>query len=1090
MSDPNRGGGLGSIVMLLTLFIGGVALESQLNLQGSRPVLDSKIHHHHLDEEDVDARLWQDPFQAVDQSVKAHQKEHGHDSEFPTSRWLKFKKNLKLKKKPLKEKPGDPNKPDDPKESGKILVLGIMVSSGSYFVDSEDRIRTRYAVVSGLMSAGYRPATSEYIGYLEGKNWSHVHGKMSHHYAHHHMPFRVPYEWFERIDTNDENKQERLVLVLWLDDRHVFHEEEGEFRPLKNIQIFFRHLVAESLEEDSSKRKNLHPEGHKHLDVSAPMHLKADDFSKFRFVVIGPPTSGHLRRMVMEGTQDRMQGPMQNTPKIQILSTRATKDEQQILQSVLEESSGLEISKYLNGKSIFYPEPEPMGPEYYVGLVKGIEGKGRVFKRMPWDQTGISISEYFKEKNVHFLRTTPTDLELAQALVKELELRGVTRNSPIALVSEFDTDYGRAFRKTMCKVWVDEFPEEAEGDSEKEDSSTDNAKCKNIHYFGYLRGLDGQIPETTNNEGEQDAKKASPLALNLVPDDVATLRAEQPRQYDYLLRLAAKIKEIENGLESDGGLILPMFQNPRFEAFGILGSDYYDKLVVLQALRKKFTRAHFFTTDMDARLFHTKDYKYVRNLIVASGFGLRLRDDLQKPTPPFRDTYQTSAFLATRLALEPEAVLSQKHLDHWLEPRVLEIGRTRAFDLSDESPAEENEYPKIRFSTNTGFTDDVEPKHSSLHSQKPSLFSPYKYPNLIVLTAIFVGLLCWNFKDYWKKIVWTSVVLVGFVIFIVFLSGCLNEEPLVFFEGVSVWPTDFFRLIAIVVAVLFIQVFNQRFEENLDVMKDKFDHTEETRRIDWFPEDRKEFYWQVGWRTVAFVSVGFMVLLTFGLPFTPVRGDISPIIDKTILVFFIFAFGISLFYAGIKLNESIDLIEKFVPGKKGTWTDKTADVVFENLEIATTLKPVRPVLNDLISLRFIGLRTNVADELIYYPFGIIAIGILSRNRVFDNWDFPLALFSIFGFGALYILVKAFQVQHKAKKRKQEVLDRLQIQQIQFQAAGLRKEKELVESLVADTEDYKEGAFLPFVEHSFFKAMLLPFSGFGGMALLEYMFLAV
>jgi len=55
---------------------------------------------------------------------------------------------------------------------------------------------------------------------------------------------------------------------------------------------------------------------------------------------------------------------------------------------------------------------------------------------------------------------------------------------------------------------------------------------------------------------------------------------------------------------------------------------------------------------------------------------------------------------------------------------------------------------------------------------------------------------------------------------------------------------------------------------------------------------------------------------------------------------------------------------------------------------------------------------------------------------------------------------------------------------------MRKEKELMQLLTACTESYREGALLPFVEDPFFKAMLLPFSGFGGMALLEYMFLAV
>ena len=67
-------------------------------------------------------------------------------------------------------------------------------------------------------------------------------------------------------------------------------------------------------------------------------------------------------------------------------------------------------------------------------------------------------------------------------------------------------------------------------------------------------------------------------------------RPEGRGQLDYVLRLAAALKEEEakNGEE--------------FRAIGVLGSDVYDKLLILQALRPTFPRAIFFTTDLNARL--------------------------------------------------------------------------------------------------------------------------------------------------------------------------------------------------------------------------------------------------------------------------------------------------------------------------------------------------------------------------------------------------------------------------------------------------------------------------------------------------------
>src|SRR5262249_44981460 len=65
------------------------------------------------------------------------------------------------------------------------------------------------------------------------------------------------------------------------------------------------------------------------------------------------------------------------------------------------------------------------------------------------------------------------------------------------------------------------------------------------------------------------------------------------------------------------------------EAVGILGSDLYDKLLVLQALRPLVPNALFFTTDLDALVLHPTALTYTRNLLVASSFALPLRPAAQ-----------------------------------------------------------------------------------------------------------------------------------------------------------------------------------------------------------------------------------------------------------------------------------------------------------------------------------------------------------------------------------------------------------------------------------------------------------------------------
>ena len=221
--------------------------------------------------------------------------------------------------------------------------------------------------------------------------------------------------------------------------------------------------------------------------------------------------------------------------------------------------------------------------------------------------------------------------------------------------------------------------------------------------------------------------------------------------------------------------------------------------------------------------------------------------------------------------------------------------------------------------------------------------------------------------------------------------------------------------------------------------------------------------------------------------------------DIVILGLFIVSFATALYYSSVHLNDSI-LLLKNSKGWGLQWTDATRKKLFTETipRVEGSDPPDTPdlpnsilaMLNGPISLRFIARRTDAVDELIYFPLGILSIALLSRAKVFDNWGFPLSLTVLFIYGALYILLKALQVQREAKKRKKELMDQLETQRIYCNALGQEKEQGFLKLLIEDTQNFKKGAFMPLGEHAFYKALLLPFSGFGGMAVLEYLFLAV
>jgi len=1022
MSEPNKSGGLGSIIMLVTLLVGGVALENQVNLTGSRPVKKDVIQLHHFGEENINARLWQDPFEAVGQALKSND-------------------SIKSKKWDIQSR-----------ESGQITVLGVMVSTGPYFVDAENRRRTRYAVLSGLAASGFQPENPEYIGYVNG-------GASSNSAKHHPAPEMLPYEWFSgnRNDSNGKLITES-VLVLWLDDSHFSHKHEEKNKPLENIGKFFKWVRVQIGSTKTIQIRLIGPAGSTYLQSLLQGFKDSSDLS-------------------LEDRTCSLENATGSSGCLEIYSTRATKDEGQILEFIKADDTVKTIQQIFDAK---------------------------------------------KGNEIHFLRTTPTDYHLAQALVRELKLRGIESNSDVALISEWDTDYGRAFKGTICKAWKAFNWKEGEFDEERVASGKASQICnelKNIHYFSYLRGLDGGISESVS---ASSIKRKSTNPLNSIEEniDFSNLRAEKERQYDYLLRLTGRIEETEKNLLADEKKWQPqMFQNPHFEAFGVLGSDYYDKLVVLQALRKKFEHAQFFTTDMDARLFQPEDFKYVRNLIVASGFGLRLQDDLQKSIPPFRDTYQTSAYLATLLAFEPEACkksLTQENIDYWLQARVFEVGRTQAFDLSlkqSEKSKDLNKKPDKPISSNCFEAINVNANTaSSLHPLQAPMIGPHKHPALVILVLVLILFLCLRFKKHWRWILAGALIVTAYWVGVANLGSQWDEEPLAFFEGVSIWPTDFIRLIAVFISVVVICLYSGKpfsptskgkLKENWDDISYEFKYSKAQASTQahekWSPYEKSIFWKKVIWRAGLFVFLALLTLGTFGFPFIPFRGDISESLDKFILITFIISFAISLHYSGVHLSDSNKLIESFKGGDM-KWDGEVKKKLFADaVPGAVDLGPPSPpdvpdsmkaMLNGPISLRFIAQRTDAVDELIYFPFVILTLGVLSRARVFDNWDFPISLGALFIYGALYVLFKALKVQREAKQWKAKLMDRLEMQKIHFNALGQKQEQDFLELLIEDTRNFRQGAFMPLAEHSFYRALLLPFSGFGAMALLEYMFLAV
>ena len=646
--------------------------------------------------------------------------------------------------------------PREPRKARPDRILAVMLSAGPYDEQAERRLRSRHAVLSALGEEGYVPKDSEHIGYFrhdleeeEEVECKGPHGAADARESDKPIEIDVPYEWL--TDRRDGSPG----LLLWLD--------EGAFqdKPLTRLG----HLVG-------TLRRCSRPDA--------------------RFTLLGPYGSTTLRAMAEElrscaknantecdETGRRLRG-------IQILSPSATID-------------GALLPPYT-------AESQPL------------DWRFRAFTRSP--ETSLET---------RFLRTTGTDLDLAKALVAELILRGVDpqcrdkddkqetlevkacnqpradpQPSHVALISEWDTHYGRALPCAFLAAATDRgYTGDCQPAAPSASVATDEPDW--LHRFSYLRGFDGQLPKTPEEAAKSESRPSDTESVQPSPFE----RPVGRRRLDYLQRLTGQLRRLDRDLRRGRYEYSELFPGDEDEpptriggderglaAIGVLGSDVYDKLLILQALREEFQHIVFFTTDLDASLLHPTEYKATRNLIVAANFGLELAKKHQGKIPPFRDGYQTALFFSTRRALSLDPVRLA-----WRQPpaRIYEIGRRGAFDLSETVAA----------------ADDPEFAHPVRRDHLAREFpEKARLPFLgVAILGLVFCLIYWcsyppsRRSESKQRIRATTGALLlggGVVLALLISNQGPDGEPFALFDGISVWPSLYLRHLAAILALHFL----------------------------------------------------------------------------------------------------------------------------------------------------------------------------------------------------------------------------------------------------------------------------------------------
>jgi hypothetical protein len=1000
----------GGVFVILAILLGYFIVPDQ-PFKTSRQSIPDKAKSQVQESTSVEARLWEDPFEAVKRSK---------DYQDPKAGGLDSIQKGRIAEKILKT------------QDEALVILGVMVLGGEYAESSEMRRRSRYALLSGLVEQGYYPDHYDQLNFLRFPISGSEPTKSK-------LSDVIPYESYSPDPSISKRASPAPhVLVLWL------NQDRLHPHPLSELGILISKIKNEIRPKE--KTKSLSP-------------------CKIKFKLLGPADSTTLKAIIDEV---RVSGTGEKGPSLPALH---------------------DVEMYCWGAT---------ADEF---LLTGEDARSNA---------EFNLSHALREKfAVRFYRTIGTDSQLMKALVDELELRKdpndsrlklrkdplVDESKPrdetscsdrVALISEWDTIYGRTLPKA--------FAIEASG-------------LKNILRFSYMRGIDGQISKA--NEGEkapepssQGSKKGSQVG-----------GIEKPvgnSQFDYLRRLSRDLKEIDVDLRKKGCGV---------KAIGVLGSDIYDKLLLLQSIYDLFPGAIFFTTDLDARFLHPDELQWTRNLVIASNFGLRLHPGIQKNTPPFRDSYQTALFFTTLLALNPG--LADKETADCASvilqpPRIFEVGRSDAFDLPPKTKAAKDTPNRC-----DGLKPILHNSSSDSRSIHPELrkecflIIPSMALWAIAIAFIFLFILYAIAVYYWnvgKDTVLKLRIVIGALVCLAALGGILwvvvnlqieGGEPFTLLEGISIWPTVYVRVVACMAAIglIFTVCWRSRGLER-QLLK-YFEHARPPSREPTSAapgggntsvncaQNLWEAYRQhnsTGKRLmrVACLAIPYgllcgAIISVFGPLFVPFRGPTSLKAYEVSLAMAVVAFIVLLFWVVDATNAAVWFIRQIQNGFRGG-TEKAESRTAQRFGV--TVEDSR----EWIGVEVVAQLTEIVNKFIYYPILVIILLGISRLSYFDRYDMPPGLLMVILLGLGFSISCAIRLRGKAEQFRKGVLKRLWEKQVRL-AGGENESKGLskkIDLMIDQIKSIRSGAFVPFIEQPWVRATLIFITSGGGLTVLQYL----
>ena len=146
----------------------------------------------------------------------------------------------------------------------------------------------------------------------------------------------------------------------------------------------------------------------------------------------------------------------------------------------------------------------------------------------------------------------------------------------------------------------------------------------------------------------------------------------------------------------------------------------------------------------------------------------------------------------------------------------------------------------------------------------------------------------------------------------------------------------------------------------------------------------------------------------------------------------------------------------------------------------------RRLLAPWIDIQLVAKRTAPVGEIIYAPFALLALVLISRWPAFADWDMPVGLVIVYGGAFVIACASAYLLQRGAARARNAAVEQLRgvLMERQGNPAGGVPAPNHIQAVIDRIQSLREGAFLPIMEQPAVQAALLPFGSVGLLQLFQ------